>query len=194
MENPYASPQNSSTDEPISGVPREEEKRGPEGLGGWLVLVAIGLVVTPIRIAILFLQLYVPLFADGIWGQITNPASPDYHPMWGPLIIFEMAGNLVLMCTAIVALTLFFRRSRHFPKLMIGFYLGGLLFVVLDHFSMQFIPHLAAQSDPGDVQELVRSFVTCAIWIPYMLRSRRVRNTFRNDRNDAFSPLVLPGQ
>lgn len=181
MDNPYASPNVNPSTPPNQQFSDEpgEFRSGPEGLGGWLILVAIGLIVTPIRIGFLLVQTYIPLFAEGHWAELTDSSSTVYHPLWGPLIVFEIVGNLAMMICAGIALVLFFRRSPLFPKLMIGFYLAGLAFLLLDFFAGNLIPAVAAQADPDAFRELSRSVIACAIWVPYMLRSRRVRNTFR---------------
>lgn len=159
-----------------------QDNKGPEGLGGWLILVIIGLVVSPVRIAAMLLQNHAPIFTDGTWDVLTTPGSEVYHPLWAPLIGFELVGNLVMIALAFATLFLLVLRSRAAPIAAIGWYGGGLLFVVVDALLAYQIPMLAEQPmDAETMGEIVRSVVAACIWIPYFLVSKRVKATFTRD-------------
>jgi Protein of unknown function (DUF2569) len=150
----------------------------PKGLGGWLTLVIIGLVVSPLRTAYFLVTGVAPIFTEGAWSALTTPGSPAYHALWGPLIALELMGNLGLIALAIAALILLLRRSRHAPKVAILWLSWAVLFVVTDYFLGHLIPAVAAQPDPESTTDLVRTIVGATIWIPYFLVSKRVKNTF----------------
>jgi hypothetical protein len=119
-----------------------------------------------------------PVFTAGHWPLLTSPSSDAYHPLWAPLLVFELLGNLAFIGFSIIALLLFFRRSPQFPKVMVAYYVASLVFVAADFFLANLIPAVAAEADAEGVRELIRSIVTCAVWVPYMYRSQRVMNTF----------------
>ncbi len=171
-------------------VPDSGPDGEPRGLGGWLVLVAIGLIITPLRLGLELTQAYIPIFAAEYWSVLTDPSSEAYHPLLAPLIVFGSIGHLVLIAVAVAGMVLFFRRSPAFPKLMVSFYLGGLGFVAIDLFGSSFIPDVAATDDQSSLRVIIQSISTCVIWIPYMYRSRRVRNTFLQTVTDGTPPLA----
>jgi hypothetical protein len=148
----------------------------PRGIGGWLILPIIGLIFTVCRFS-LTLKTYVTLFTGPAWERLTTEGSPVYHPLSGPLLIFEAIGNLSFVCAAIVLLVLIFLKHPLLPKMMIGFHVLNLVFVSLDGALASFTP-LFASAIPVITEELTRSIISAAIWIPYFLRSRRVKNTF----------------
>ncbi len=90
------------------------------GIGGWLILVAIGLCLTPLRIGAEIIQ-GVRSLAPVAWRVVTTPGSPAYHPLFGPLIVGEMVANAALLVWALVLLYLFFTKRRAFPRAMIAF-------------------------------------------------------------------------
>jgi hypothetical protein len=150
----------------------------PKGIGGWLILVVIGLVISPIRISYFMLTNHWPIFRDGMWPVLTTPGTEAYHALWAPLIAFEIVGNLVSIALPLVTLWFFVRKSRRTPVLAICWYIWAAAFVVVDFFVAGLIPAVAAQSDSDGVKELVRSIVGAAIWVPYFLVSKRVKATF----------------
>ena len=156
----------------------QPEVEGPVGLGGWLILVGMGLVLGPFFVLGQIATDLLPVFQEGYWPILTDPASDAYHPMWGPLLLFELIGNLVQVTALLVALVLFFQKSSYFPRLHIAIYLGVLAFLILDYWLAGFIPAVAAESDLEAWALIWRQAVSCLIWVPYMLRSKRVRNTF----------------
>jgi hypothetical protein len=151
---------------------------GPKGIGGWLILVMLGLIIGPLRIGYFMLETYVPIFTDGSWSQLTTEGTEVYHPLWGPLLIFEVFGNSVSILLAIAALICLLLHSRYTPRLAITSYAWPLAFVIADFLAADQIPAIAAQEDPESIREVVRSIIFAAIWIPYFLVSKRVKATF----------------
>lgn len=130
-----------------SAVPVVPE--GPAGLGGWLVLVGFGLVVSPLVVLGMIANDLLPIFLEGYWPLLTDPASDAYHPLWGPLIIFELVGNFVQVVALCGALVLFFRKSSYFPRVAIAIYLGVFVFLMADYLLADLIPAVAAEESDG---------------------------------------------
>jgi hypothetical protein len=152
----------------------------PRGLGGWLVFVGIGLCLAPIRAANFMLGAYPPIFSDGTWQALTTPGGEAYHPLWGPLIVFELACSGLLFLASLLMLALFFRRSRLFPRLYIAVAFSSLVFVVVDAWLATFVLPDEPAFDADSVRELIGPLIAVFIWVPYMLMSKRVANTFVN--------------
>ncbi|WP_084410858.1 DUF2569 family protein [Paenibacillus glacialis] len=64
------------------------------GLGGWLALVQIGLYYSLIQL----FRDTMPVFAPETWNVLTSKESELYHPLWGPLLTFELVYNIVFYC------------------------------------------------------------------------------------------------
>lgn len=149
-----------------------------EGIGGWLVLVALGVVFSPIRIVLELFSIYSGLFSDGTWEFLTTPSTELYHPLWAPIILGELFINGALVLAWIVAIFLFFSKKRIFPKWYIGILLFTLVFIILDAFAIKVVLPSEPAFDDETAKELVRSIIASLIWIPYMLVSKRVKATF----------------
>jgi hypothetical protein len=157
----------------------DKEHDGPAGIGGWLLLPALGLILTPFRMCFHIYNEFLPIFSNGVWSEVTDPESPAYHVMWGPLIAFEVIANVAMLALTLWLLWLFFSKSVRTPRIFI-FWLAALVAVqVIDSGLASLIPQAAEEAfAPDAVREIVRSLVGAAIWIPYFLRSVRVKNTF----------------
>jgi hypothetical protein len=134
--------------------------------------------VSPLRIFFLLASTFVPIFRDGAWEVLTTPGNPAYHPLWAPLILFELIGNVGFIVAQVVALFLYFRRSRWFPRLYLAIVITSVPFVFLDAWLVTFVLPGQPMLDPGTAAELARSLAALLIWGPYMLLSKRVKNTF----------------
>ena len=150
----------------------------PRGLGGWLILVAIGLVLTAGSSFVHLFRTFLPIFTGGQWEVLTTKGSPAYHPLWAPVLLFEATANALIGIAAVAGLVLFFRKSAMFPTFMIGLYLFAAMYLLIDLVAAGRIPAAASSDDSSGARDLFRSLVACAIWIPYMRKSVRVRNTF----------------
>jgi len=137
-----------------------------EGIGGWLILVAISLAIAPLRsIHGIYATLHV-LYS----GRFQHMLS--IRPGVAVLILFEATTNTIFL-TALVALNfLFYKKKRAFPLLMIAFLSVQLPLVLIDHL---WAAHFYSPRFPST---LIGGILAAAIWIPYYLRSERVKATF----------------
>ncbi len=155
------------------------EENDLEGLGGWLILVAIGIVFSPIRILFVTIPIYSEIFSTGSWEILTTPGADAYNPLWGPIIIGEILVNGALIMVWLYIAYLFFTKNRVFPIFYIGIILFTLILVIVDAFSIALVLPDEPIFDLETSTELVRSIVACILWVPYMLISKRVKATFR---------------
>ncbi len=149
-----------------------------DSIGGWLVLIAIGLVITPFTLGYgLFAEL-LPVFEEESWSYLTSPDSSVYHPLWKPLILFEVIGNIIFLLFVVVVNIYFFGRRRQLPLLIIIYYIGHLAFILTDNALAAQIPLIAEMDNNDSYQEIGRAILTVGIWVPYFLISKRVKGTF----------------
>lgn len=151
---------------------------GPSGLGGWLVLVQIGLIVTIFKVVLQLVNYNLPSFGREYWGVLASPQGELYHPLWAPALIFEAAANGVLLLLAVLTLILFYQKKALMPRMIILLYTINLLIVIIDYALLRNIPMAFEFDDGSTLRGLVRAVLTCALWIAYFRKSVRVRNTF----------------
>lgn len=157
-----------------------ETNEGPKGIGGWLVLPAIGFALAPVLYLIVLVRDILPIFEPKLWAAITTPGSTLYHPANGSFVVFETGANTVLVALLCVVNFHFWRRSRRLPAWAICWMLASLAVMGFSTYWSEKIPMLARGGGVLDYGDLVRDFVAAAIWVPYFLMSRRVKNTFVN--------------
>jgi hypothetical protein len=159
-------------------VENDQVSRVPSGVGGWLILVVLGLIFSSLRTTYVLLTTYWPVFRDRKWQMLTTPESPAYHHLWGPLIAYETIGSLIGLVLALTTLVMLLRKSKNTPSFAIGWFAYAAVFGVVDYFFADLIPYVAQHPDPDGIKELARGLVAAAIWIPYFLVSKRVKATF----------------
>ncbi len=137
----------------------------PSGIGGWLILPAIGIVVAPIQFTMNVMD-YFPKF------ELLEPGTL-LHTMT-MVEILAWIGFAILATTTAVQ---FFTYRKNAPKLYRALLVGQLLFVVAAYWVAAIL--FDAPLFDVDVGFAIGMLLAaCAIWIPYFLYSVRVRNTF----------------
>jgi hypothetical protein len=140
-------------------------------IGGWLILVAIGLFLTPLyAIYNLIKGIY---FKLSVWN---NFSGYSYGASLKAHLIFGMAGEIIIMGAAIFCLVLFLKRRDILPKFIIGYFVFGLVFNIANFIFISYVSHYKVPS--AYPTAILRSFITAAIWITYFLKSTRVQETF----------------
>lgn len=149
-----------------------------DGIRGWLILVAFGTFVRPVAVLAGMVQESIPFF-DGTmsFAAISALLPTGKAVLFFSLMTIEMLVLPFLFGLSVVAVVLLLRRSRRFPGISIffllwtvgfGAYTGGFVPLVF--------PEFGNEASPAD---FVRALISAMIWVPYFLKSRRVRATFR---------------
>jgi len=150
------------------------------GLRGWLILVGIGVVLTPLRVLAELLNTYLPIFENGSYEILTTPGTEAYHPFWSTLIWGELSFNTIILFAWLYLGYLYFFKKRLFPKVYIWVAVISFAFVLLDASLATVVVTTAEIFNPETIQEFVRAGFLVVVWVPYMLRSKRVKVTFVN--------------
>ena len=154
------------------------EEKDLEGLGGWLIFVGLGIVISPLRIIALIFPTYSEIFSNGSWEVLTTPGTEAYNPLWGPILIGEISINAALVIAWIFIAFIFFSKKTIFPKWYIGILLFTLTFILIDALAIKSVMPNVPVFDPETIKEFGRSLIVTLICVPYMLVSKRVKATF----------------
>ena len=120
-----------------------------QGLGGWMILIQIGLYLS-------ILSMLVDTFGS-------------------PMDLFSLVWGLLMLGFTIFALVMMYTKKALFPKLMIILYSVGAVV------QLAVIAILRIQGVEFNVAlEIIKTAIPCLIWIPYLIRSKRVKATFIN--------------
>jgi hypothetical protein len=94
------------------------------------------------------------------------------------MVGFGLLGQISILTLEIFVVVLFFQKRRIFPRWFIALLAVNVLFLVADAISVQFLKTVSPALTASLARNIVRSFIGCCIWIPYMLKSLRVKTTF----------------
>jgi hypothetical protein len=151
-----------------------------QGLGGWLILVGIGVIIAPFYTLFQAFLTFQPIFSEGIWEILTTPGSDAYHPLWQPILIGEIVINVSLVLVLVYIVFLFFSKKRSLPSWYVAVLLFTPIFIAADAFALKLILPNEPVFDPETTRNFAQSAIGAAIWVPYMLVSKRVKATFVN--------------
>ncbi len=147
---------------------------GPTGIGGWLILPILGIVGTPLYWLVQM-------------SQYTGLAEsfPFLTSGQKAFLSLEIAGGaLISIIFPVVLLVLLSQKKRTFPRWYVIWAVLNMIYLVGDLAGAKILfgDILAASSEPliddETLKALIRAVLLMVIWVPYMLTSRRVRNTF----------------
>jgi uncharacterized protein DUF2569 len=143
------------------------------GLGGWL---SVWLVLTCLGLIRFIHDIDLHLISNA--ESLTDPNSEYYHPLAKPLLIFEYILQFVNPLSFIVLIFLYARKSRFFPKTVIVIYAANLVLVLFDTTATMLIAKSVNLTVPFPWKEIYRGLFVVCVWIPYFLKSARVKSTF----------------
>jgi len=140
-------------------------------IGGWLVLVMIGLFITPVfSLVNLDNGNYFDMKTWAKLGTYTHRSAFEAH------FVFEMCGHVIFLCFSAFCLVLFLKKRDILPRCIIAYFVFGLVFNVANLVFANSIPNVKVPE--SYLTAVIRSVVTAAIWIPYFIVSTRVKETF----------------
>lgn len=149
-----------------------------QGLGGWLILVGLGICLGSLMRSGQLLRHWQVYFSADVWQACALPVGENYHPWYGPLLIFEMLSNICLVGWNLLVVALFFAKRKLFIKAYILLLLGNAAVVVLDEIVGAGIPAVVQNTSSHEHRALFQAVFGAIVWVSYALKSRRVAVTF----------------
>ena len=149
---------------------------GPSGFGGWLILLAIGVVLAP-------LYMIIRLIKDDFDGTDTAFWKEFWFALDG-----DKGIHIAILLLQVLAIILMIRRSKLFKSVYIWTGVCLVLFIPVQYVWMAgavtwhegtSFPHFLERTiTPDTISDWIRMTIPSVIWMLYVIRSRRVANTF----------------
>ncbi|WP_049735494.1 DUF2569 family protein [Rhizobium ecuadorense] len=141
---------------------------GPSGFGGWLLLLAIAEVIGLLKIL------------GAVAKSIENYAEYDGGGGGQLVFIGEAALNFALMAIQVVVIWFMFKKDRIFPKLFFYQWIAIPVALVLDIAFVSTVLGVGVNQllTAEVVAPSVFSIIFTGLWVWYLSKSVRVRNTF----------------
>ncbi len=146
----------------------------PVGIGGWLLLPAIGVFLSPFYIG---------------WRAIRNAGTAaaimgeDVSWLSRIFVLIEFAVTIAMLAASLYLIYLLISRKRSFPKFFTAFLLGGIVMAIVGLATTlavlgSEVEVMLYPVDLSDLRGLLGAVLWAAVWIPYTWQSQRVRETF----------------
>lgn len=151
---------------------KENSSFNKSGLGGWLIVTQIGLFLSLILNGISLTGLIVEL-SDGNNWQFLTSGFKTY-------LVFIIGYSILLLLFIIFILTQFYKKKVLVPKMMMIMYGVNLAVAVINFIVFQQVTYAIEAEIASLLKEVIQAGIAAAIWIPYFIKSKRVKNTFIN--------------
>lgn len=135
------------------------------GINGWLIIPAMGLVFAPIKSITMFLISF--NFIQGLTPELLE----DFR-----FILIGIIDILIVVFTIIVAV-FFFKKRLLAIKAIIGLMIATIIATIIQAFLNE---SMFGELEIDTIKPILHSIIFSLIWIPYFLKSIRVKNTFIN--------------
>jgi len=149
-----------------------------EGIRGWLVLPAIGVLISPVMILVTSKELWF-VYSSVQWSMVGEQLNGTALKM---VIGAETIGNVGLLVMSVFLIVMFFQKRHTVPCMYIFFMV---LSFVLRGVDLLAVSWLFADQDlieQSDISQFIRQTISSVIWILYFLKSKRVQATFVRQR------------
>ena len=163
-------------------------------IGGWLVLVGIGVSITPLTIIFTMYNNCAGEMNVNYLVYFFDEKSSYFSPLKGYYALFLNFFNAMIFAASILLIILFYQKKNSFRIFYAGFKIFNTLFIIINVIVLH-----KFYSDSLDLSEraqlskettgMVRLIVQACIWVPYVLISERSKHTFTNGN---FTEEALP--
>lgn len=152
---------------------KNNDTSGPRGLDGWLIVLGGVLVLSFLSQSSDFYDVYInetPFF-------LTKEVF-DLNRSFAWYFSISAIGSIFLYVFTIIALILFFLKSQKFPIALILFFATSVLVYLCNAMAINSVGQVAPEVLAQIYGQLFGGCVAAAIWISYVKKSKRVKNTF----------------
>ncbi len=119
-----------------------------------------------------------PSFAPDVWSRLTVAGGAHYDPWWAPVLLLELAVNILLVVFSALVAVLYVRRRTSLPRAYIAFFWASLAVRVVDQWAAAVIPGGGGDGGVAEWAIIARDAIAISLWTTYFLVSRRVKATF----------------
>jgi hypothetical protein len=140
----------------------------PQGFGGWLIILAIGLTLVPFATVKDIATLL------DLVSEVSGKSREATFIAYAGLAV--LAAFLAYQVAVVIQM---YRRSRHFPALVLWQWILGIVFMIADVGARTLTESREAiLADTQSMIEALRAVLVGGIWVLYVYKSVRVKNTF----------------
>ena len=142
----------------------------PPPLGGWLIVLAIVLVGTPLWVIKKFID--ESFYSMSKWDLVTTGVSSDLHRI---SLLFEGAGYVAMICYSLFCLVLVLQKRDITAKYIKSYYIFIVMFLFVDTVFTSLIQNKLLSYD---IEQFIKMVIVAALWTYYLNTSVRVQQTF----------------
>ena len=149
-------------------------------IGGWLMLLGIGIVLSPFILAYGMLETYTDIFTSDTWEILTSDVVDSSFKNFSNFIVVEFAANIIIFMLSVYLIYLFLDKKEKFKKWYLAIALFSAVTIGLDFY----ITHQLFPNDEiigkEELRDLKSILVRLLVWTPYLFISKRAKGTFVN--------------
>lgn len=162
--------------------PEVKESKSLEGIGGWLIVIIIGQIITIFR-CIATLDESFKMITDKDFAYVFDSTSAYYSRAAESLIYSELIGTIIVLMLSFGVLITMFTKTKIFRPYMISYMTINLLLILIYAGISKDIPNsFFADGNNTFVSTYIGTFIggliSYSLWVAYLFKSVRVRNTF----------------
>ena len=139
-------------------------------LGGWLILLTIGLFAAPLTI--LYNLINSGYYSISKWDEISTGIGSVSNRA---LLVFEVTGNVALMCITSFCLVLVLKKRDIAPRFLKFNFLFNVIFLFAGYFFSGFVKQ---DFSNYRMERIIETVIVAALWTYYINTSNRVKQTF----------------
>lgn len=143
-------------------------------IGGWLILLAIGVTITPFTMLKDLLEM--ETFSNNLWEQLATRKDLGNISVIQLFLIAEIIANTFMIVYSILLVVLFYNRRDIFPFSLATFCFVMLIISVADTHLTAYL--FKTPPSPDLPYYIIRQLVYMLVWVPYLLKSDRATSTF----------------
>lgn len=150
------------------------------GIGGWLILVALGVVYRPIALIAEAKESFHLTHDLPSWITLTDAESVGFNSHYAMVACYTTAMSGLLIGWSLVMIFQFFSRKASFPRSLVAFIAIALFSVITSRIAVNvWIPPTPAPNLALIIGTCIGSAIGSTLWIAYLHTSVRVKATFR---------------
>ncbi len=147
-------------------------------IGGWLNLLAISLCIKPVSLIIRMADNSISVYFTQTGWEVFSGYEDATVWVYRLLLVTELIFNTLLVVGSVLLVVLFFKRRNSFPYLFSAYTGGNLAFLIVN--TLACVVLFPSSSNEEAMRDILGIFIFGALWISYLYKSQRARQTFVN--------------